>query len=314
MKRFLILCLVFASCENMQLGAAPPASDSATTTAGHKKKRLPAFDVQGHRGARKLMPENTIPAFITALDFGVNTLEMDAAITKDNKVVISHDPFFNHEIILKPDGSQITQNEEKSLMIYKMNYDEVKKYDVGSKGNKWFPEQRHFKAIAPLLSDVIDSADMHARKTNRALPFYNIEIKSHPPFDNIYYPSVEKYTDLIMSVLTQKNIMSRVIIQSFDIRALKYMHQKYPTIKLALNANNDSKKTFEERLTELGFTPYIFSPIVDMVDSQLVSDCRAKKVRLIPYVVDEVAEMKRLKSLGVNGFMTDFPNRAMGLF
>ena len=314
MKRFLILCLVLASCENMQLGAAPPASDSATTTAGHKKKRLPALDVQGHRGARKLMPENTIPAFITALDFGVNTLEMDAAITKDNKVVISHDPFFNHEIILKPDGSQITQNEEKSLMIYKMNYDEVKKYDAGSKGNRWFPDQRHVKAIVPLLTDVIDSADFHARNKGRALPFYNIEVKSHPPFDNVYYPSVEKYTDLIMAVVTQKNILSRVRIASFDLRALKYMHQKYPSVKLVLYANTESKKTFQQRLIELGFIPFIFAPVVDLVDSQLVNDCKAKGIRLIPYVIDDVAEMKRLKALGVNGLITDYPNRAKGLF
>src|SRR4051812_10994337 len=96
------------------------------------------FDKEGHRGCRGLMPENTIPAYLKAIDIGVTTLEMDAVITKDSQVVMSHEPFFNHEITTKPDGSYVTEAEEKSLNIYRMTYDEVKPYDVGMKSNPRF--------------------------------------------------------------------------------------------------------------------------------------------------------------------------------
>src|SRR6266700_5282236 len=96
---------------------------------------FPAFDKEGHRGCRGLMPENTIPAYLKAIDLGVTTLEMDAVITKDSQVVMSHEPFFNHEITTKPDGSFVTEQEEKSLNIYQMTYEEVKTYDVGMKPN-----------------------------------------------------------------------------------------------------------------------------------------------------------------------------------
>ena len=89
------------------------------------------FDKQGHRGCRGLMPENTIPAMITALGLGVTTLELDVVITKDKQLVVSHEPFFNHEIATKPNGELVTEAEEKSLNIYQMTYAEVRKYDVG---------------------------------------------------------------------------------------------------------------------------------------------------------------------------------------
>src|SRR6187399_1408267 len=90
---------------------------------------LPDFDKEGHRGCRGLMPENTIPAMLKAIDLGVTTLETDACITRDGKVVLSHEPFFNHEISTKPDGSAVTAQEEHSLNIYEMDYAQVKQFD-----------------------------------------------------------------------------------------------------------------------------------------------------------------------------------------
>src|SRR6201991_1107978 len=103
-----------------------------------EKVGLPSFDKEGHRGCRGLMPENTIPAMMKALELGVTTLEMDAVITADNQVVLSHEPFFNHEITIKPDGSEVKQAEERSLNIYQMDYDQVRQFDVGTKINPRF--------------------------------------------------------------------------------------------------------------------------------------------------------------------------------
>src|SRR5262245_7377472 len=140
---FLLLLSFIISCSNKKTSA-----DSMPDNH---------FDTQGHRGCRGLMPENTIPATINALKLGVITLEMDAVITKDNKVVMSHEPFFNHEITTKPDGNYVTESEEKSLNIFLMSYDEVKKYDVGMKPHPRFPQQKKMHVVKPLLSDLIDS-------------------------------------------------------------------------------------------------------------------------------------------------------------
>src|ERR1039457_1909352 len=100
-------------------------SFSAKITSQNSAKDATNFDKEGHRGCRGLMPENTIPAFKKAIDLGVTTLEMDAVITKDKQVIISHEPFFNHEITTKADGSFVKESEEKSLNIYQMTYEQT---------------------------------------------------------------------------------------------------------------------------------------------------------------------------------------------
>ena len=116
------------------------------------------FDIQGHRGCRGLLPENTLPAFIKAMELGVTTVEMDVAITKDKLVVVSHEPWMNHEICSDKNGNEINRADEMGYNIYQMNYDEVKQFDCGSKTHPRFLYQQKIKTYKPLLSEVIDSA------------------------------------------------------------------------------------------------------------------------------------------------------------
>src|SRR6188474_1794194 len=119
----------------------------------------PVFDVEGHRGCRGLMPENTIPAMLKAIDLGVTALEMDAVITKDKRVILSHEPFFNHEITTRRYGQLVTEQEERSFNIFKMTYAETQRFDVGLKPHPRFPQQTRVAATKPLLENVIDSAE-----------------------------------------------------------------------------------------------------------------------------------------------------------
>ena len=102
-----------------------------------------SLDIQGHRGCRGLYPENSIPAFKKALDLGVTTLELDVVISKDKKVVVSHEPFMNHHIVLDPRGNEIAANDERSYNLFEMTYDSIKQYDCGTKGHQDFPFQRY---------------------------------------------------------------------------------------------------------------------------------------------------------------------------
>jgi glycerophosphoryl diester phosphodiesterase len=264
------------------------------------------FDLQGHQGARGLMPENTTLGMLKALDFGVTTLNMDAVITRDSQVVLSHEPYFNNEISLTPSGKEITLKDEKKYNIFKMDYEQVKRFDVGSKVNRRFPGQQKYKAYKPLLSEVIDSVEAYVKEKKLKKPTYNIETSFIRRGDGEFQPEASDFVELIMKVVEEKKISKRVIIQSLDIRSLQYLHEKYPKIKTSLMI--DEKEEFESNIETLGFTPTIYSPYYVLVGKGLVERCHAKGVKIIPWTVNTSKEMKYLIGLGVDGLITDFPN------
>ena len=268
------------------------------------------FDKQGHRGCRGLMPENTLPAMKTALDLGVTTLEMDITFTKDKQAILSHEPFFNHEITTKPGGSFVTEAEERSLNIYKMSYAEVKTYDVGMKPHPRFPGQQKIKVYKPLLADLLDSVQQYMMTSKRALPYFNIETKTDPASDNTYHPAPEEFVDELMKVIYAKKIEDRVIIQSFDFRTLRYLHQKYPLIKTAALIEDFDERGIKDQLKSLGFIPAIYSPEYKLVSEDLIKKCHEQNIKIIPWTVNDRETIERLKGMGVDGIISDYP----GLF
>ena len=264
---------------------------------------MKTLDKQGHRGCRGLFPENTIQGFLKAIDLGVTTLEMDAVITKDKQVILSHEPFFNHEISTLPNEKHINQAEEKEFNIYKMKYSEVTQYDVGLKPHPRFPQQQKVNVVKPLLSEVIDAVEMYA-KTNQTKPlFYNIETKTEPQTDGVFHPEPKEFVELLMKIILQKKIENRVIIQSFDRRTLQYLHQKYPTITTALLLEDFDKKEFKKQIANLGYLPSIYRPA-----QELIQECHQKNVKLIPWTVNDPKKIKEFIAMGVDGIISDYPN------
>ena len=269
----------------------------------------PAFDVQGHRGCRGLMPENTIPAMLKALDLGVNTLEIDVVITKDNKVLVSHEPWFEADITTKPDGSFIKPGEAMQHNIFQMNYEEVAKYDVGMKPHPRFPQQQKIKAIKPLLADLFDSVAESMKLRRRPFPNFNIETKCLPAGDGRFHPKPEEFVELLMAVIKEKELEERVIIQSFDFRTLKYLHEKYPSIKTAMLIEDSDEYDFDGQLNKLGYTPEVYSPNHTLVDDKLVKQCHDKGMKIVPWTVNDPKRFKKLKKLGIDGVITDYPDK-----
>ncbi len=269
---------------------------------------IPKFDIQGHRGARGLMPENTIPAFLLALDSGVTTIELDLAVTKDKKLVVSHEPWMNAAICTDPDGNPIDEKQEHRFNIYKMNYDEVVRWDCGFNGNPRFPQQQKMSAHKPLLTEVIVAVEDHIKSYTRYEVDYNIEIKTMPEDDNKFHPMPKVFSDLVYNLINEYLPLDRIVIQSFDFRVLKYWHEKYPDVRLAALVEN--KKSVEQNLNDLGFTPSIYSPEFVLLQKEDVRFLHDKKIRVIPWTVNEPKDMLALKGMDVDGFITDYPNRA----
>lgn len=269
---------------------------------------IPKFDIQGHRGARGLMPENTIPGFLMALDSGVNTIELDLAVTKDNQLVVSHEPWMSASICIDPSGKSYDGKLERKYNIYQMTYEQVREWDCGSKGNANFPQQIRMAASKPLLRDVIIAVENHIKNFSKYEVDYSIEIKSSPQGDNKFHPVTTVFSDLVFNLIDQYLPLDRVVIQSFDFRVLKYWHERYPEIRLAVLIEN--KKSVDENLAELGFIPSIYSPDYKLISKDDVAGLHLKKVRIIPWTVNQPGEMLSLKGMDVDGFITDFPNRA----
>ena len=267
-----------------------------------------AFDKQGHRGCRGLMPENTVPAMINAIGLGVTTLEMDVVISKDKKVLLSHEAFFNHEITTKPDGSFIAEKDEQTYNIYQMNYGDIIKYDVGLKPHPRFAEQQKMKAVKPLLSDVFKAVKEYMMTARRPFPLYNIETKCLPATDNKYHPAPAEFVELLMKEIKENQMEDYVIVQSFDFRILQYLHQHYPKIKTAMLIEANSKSSFRKQIKDIGFTPTIYSPEAALVTPELIKDCHDLNMKIIPWTVNDKNKIEELKKMGVDGIITDYPN------
>ena len=265
------------------------------------------IDWQAHRGGRGLLPENTIPAMLHAIDLDVTTLEMDTHITKDGQVVVSHDPYFNENFTTTPEGKALTKAEAVKRLLYTMPYDSIAKYDVGLKPFPAFPRQQKMAVHKPLLSDLLEASEAHAQQKGKRIA-YNIEIKSRPATDGINHPVVEEFVDRVMAVINQKGTSERTTIQSFDPRALQVVHRKYPSVATSLLIEATDKRSLDEQLQELGFTPTVYSPNYDLVTPERIRQCHEKNMQVVPWTVNTLEEIKRLTAMGVDGIISDYPD------
>lgn len=280
-----------------------------TCTNNHSPK---TFDLQGHRGARGLMPENTIPAFLKAVDLGVDTIELDVVLTDDERILVSHEPWFNHDISTKPDGSPVSEEEEMEYNIYEMTYKETQEFDVGKKGHPSFPHQERMEAKKPLLSDVIRTVENYTEEQGLEDVKYNIETKSDPAHYDVYYPQPQKFAqllnDLILELNKEFDMLDRIIIQSFDPATLVEFHELNPDVSLAmLVANNQS---IQHYIDQLGFTPDIWSPNYQLVSPEIITEAHDRGMKIIPWTVNTTEEMSDLIEMGVDGIITDYPDSA----
>ena len=179
-----------------------------------------------------------------------------------------------------------------------------------------------------MFKDVIVAVEDHIKSFTRYEVDYNIEIKTDPKGDNVFHPSPEVFSDLVIKMIDEQLPMQRVNIQSFDFRVLQYIHKQYPEARLAALVEN--RKTIDENLKDLGFIPDIYSPAYQLLNSEKVKYIHKKKpttprhksvngmkngnkLRVIPWTVNEIKDMEALKKMGVDGIITDYPNRAKSL-
>ncbi len=269
------------------------------------------IQVQGHRGDRGNFPENTIPAFISAVKKGADVIELDVVISKDKKVVVSHEPFMHSLYVLTPSGDTISEENQEKFNLYEMTYDSIRKFDVGSKGNRLFPEQKKQKTYKPLLAEAIDSVENFIQNNNLDEVTYNIELKSSENKYGTYQPEPKEFVELAMQLIQEKNLESKINLQSFDVNILNEIHQSYSEVETAYLVYTEG---IQKNLDLLSFQPEIYSPHYKLVkDTAFVDSIKSMEMQLIPWTVNEPTDIKKMIELEVDGIITDYPERVLQL-
>jgi len=287
-----------------------------------------AFDLQGHRGTRGLAPENTMAAYARAAAIGVTTIETDLAVTKDGVLVISHDPFLNPDIVRGPDGRWLTA---RGPAIHTLTLAELAQYDVGrvnpeSAYAKQFPDQKPSDGERfPTLSQVFAFV-----KTSGKPLRLNIETKITPgnPDETV---DAETFAKLVVDAIRTAGFTQRATIESFDWRTLVQAKKLAPEIEtVCLTIESDGMDTVQRKTGQPsvwnagldlaaygGSVPRIakaagcgtWSPFWRNVTAESVAEAHALGIKVLPWTVNNPADMARLVDMKVDGLISDYPDR-----
>lgn len=247
------------------------------------------IEVHGHRGARAAMPENSLPAFEYAIGLGVDVLELDVVVTKDDVLVVSHDPEMNPVHCVGPAGSP--------KAIREMTYAQVQLWDCGAKANPEFPKQ---KAIPGTRVPSLDSVFALAKKGKF---HFNVETKIFPNRPSLT-PTPERFAELMLAMIRKHGLEQRVIVQSFDFRTLKAMKHLAPEIRLsALLAF--APQDFVASAREAGAT--IVSPQYKLVTPEKVKVAHEAGLQVVPWTANTPADWDKLVAAGSDAIISDDP-------
>ena len=302
---------------------APRLAATATALWFAFVSQAGAFDLQAHRGGRGLWPENTLAAFESALELGVTTLEMDVAITADGVAVVSHDPALHAGLTRDAQGRWLTST---GPLIKTLTLVELRRYDVGRLNpdhayGKSHPQQqpRDGQRIATL-------ADVFQRVKQRGADQvqFNIETKVFPnrPNDTV---APEEFVRILLGVIRDAGVVERVMIQSFDWRTLQLVQAAERRIRTVyLTVRNRSNDNVADPAWTAGRMHRDYPSVAHMVkaaggaiwapnfgslDEPAVKTAQAQGLQVIPWTVNEPADMRRLLDWKVDGLITDHPDR-----
>jgi glycerophosphoryl diester phosphodiesterase len=260
------------------------------------------IDVQGHRGARGYLPENTLPSFALALEMGVTTLELDVAVTRDGVVVIHHDRGLNPAIARGSDGEWVSQ----ATPIHSLTFAELQRYDVGrlrpgSEYGRHFPHQQPRDGTrVPRLAELFQLT-----QANRTIRF-NIEPKMDDSALEETLPATQFARALIAEV-RQAGVQNRTTVQAFHWPVLKVVEREAPEMPTVYCT--EGKGSDPARVREAGGK--IWSPDFEQVTPTKLRQARDWGMHVTVWTVNERADIARMIAMGVDGIASDYPDRVL---
>lgn len=268
-------------------------------------------EIQGHRGARGLLPENSIPGFVIAIREGADVLEMDLCIAGDGNIIVSHEPWMSHEICTAPNGDPISASREREYNLHQMSTSEIQAFDCGMKAHPRFPDQRHLPIQKPTLAEVVEVTEAVPMLVDGRQIRYNVEIKHRGDMEPQFCPDAAVFAEKVIAEVRRLGIENRTCIQSFSAEALNAVHQQAPEMTTAWLT--DSEEPVSAQLAKINFTPSIYSPQWERIDANDVNTLQQKNIQVIPWTVNEPEDLFAVMEMGVDGIITDYPDRLYSL-
>lgn len=269
----------------------------------HKKT-----EIHGHRGCRGYYPENTLQGFLHALSLKTNAIEMDVVISRDHKVVISHEHFMHHKKCLWPNLKSISKEDEAKLLLFQMDYSEIKTFDCGLLPHPNYPLVINANACKPLLSELIEQAEIACKAMAREPIIYNIEIKSDASLVGKAQPNYDTFIHLIFEIIHNYKIENRVIVQSFDKEILKAIKIAYPKLVLSLLIEDEIAPMVH--IDQLGFLPDILASDYIYLNKQHVEILQSQNIKVFAFTVNQIADIQKMLSFEIDAIITDYPDVA----
>ena len=240
-------------------------------------------------------------------------LELDVVISADHQVVVSHEPWLSSTICLDAGGRRIAPEQEQQHNLYQLPYANIRRCDCGSLPHPQFSAQRLVAAPKPLLREVFAAVEAAAQRLGRAPVRYAIEVKSSPADDGIYQPVPAVFVPLVVAEILAAALAARCTLLSFDARILRGVRSGWPHLATCLLT--EAPEPWLSSIALLGFVPTAYGPDFSTVTPALVRQLRAAHpaLALVPWTVNEPADLLRLAALGVDGITTDYPDRALSV-
>ena len=277
------------------------------------------FHVQGHRGARGLLPENTIASCCKAVSLGADGLEIDVVVSKDNQLMVSHEPWMSPLFCTLPNEEAVerlipdtyvdrTPLAAKGSLLRHLTVSEIQQYNFGVLGNPYFPTQERVKSYKPTFYELVSAVHAYCETENLKKPFWNIEVKSHPNWYGRLVLPPPSYVRLLTKEIKKVGLdaPSSSYISSFDPYFLKEMKRQTPSVKMAFLTEN--RFSFLQNIRQLGFVPAIYSPYYKFLRKRTIENAHKHGVKVVTWTVNDVKTADILRGWKIDGIITDFPN------
>jgi glycerophosphoryl diester phosphodiesterase len=255
----------------------------------------------GHRGCRGILPENTLIAFQKAIELGADGIEWDVVVSKDGKLVISHEPYMHHAFCLDTAGKEIAEKDQKKYNTYLMTAEEIARFDCGSKRNNRFPEQQSIKSHKPTVQEAFKKLDL----SKTTILF---EVKSEEKEYDLSQPQPAVFARIIKEEISAFAHKENVIFMCFDANLLEALHKELPDFRYVYLTYKPfiSITSF---LKDLSFTPYALGMYYRTIRKRDVKLAHEREISVFAWTVNEAKSVDKMTRFGVDGIITDFPDR-----
>lgn len=267
-------------------------------------KKFPV--IVGHRGARGEFPENSLLGIIETLKNATNHVEMDIVVSKDRKLLLSHEPWFSFLTCAHPDGSPVKMGSQGNL--FHMDYSLIRQYDCGSRRIKNFPLQKKITSSKPLLAEILENGEA-VKTCNDEKPVYYLELKSRPERYKKFQPGPDEFADLFIETVKSFSLAERAVIKSFDPLLLSKIKQR--SSEYQFHYLCEKPITPSTAIRHLGFLPEAISPNHKFLNEKNVAAIKSSGLQMFTWTTNSKSEILKALKLGADGIITDFPLKTM---